>query len=171
MNEIFTSSKTSEWSTPDWLYKLLDDEFHFQLDAACTNGNYGNQKCLNGLVYYSETDNALTKNWYGLYDIHFGENIPITSIFCNPQYNKLKAWIEKGYEASLHGCTVVFLLPVTKTDQDWWHNIVVPYASEIRFVKGRVKFGGCKDAAPFPSVVVIFKPNKDDWKICSIKRE
>ena len=29
---------------------------------------------------------------------------------------------------------------------------------EVRFLKGRLKFGGCKDAAPFPSMVVVFRP-------------
>jgi len=168
LNNLFTSSKTSEWSTPDWLYKQLDDEFHFQLDAACTNGNYGNQKCKNGLVYYSASDNALTKSWYDIKDIETGELIK--SIWCNPPYNNLGEWIEQGWRASQMGCTVVFLLPTTKTDQKWWHSRVLKDSAEIRFIEGRVKFGGMKSAAPFPSCVVIFKPKSIDWKLASMKQ-
>ena len=155
MNSIFTSSKTSEWATPDWLYKQLDAEFHFQLDAACTDENC---KCVDGLKYIDEFHNALVgPSWHQYTEIN---GTKITSIFCNPPYNNLHQWIQRGDEASQHGCTVVFLLPTTKIDQKWFHNIVLKYASEIRFIEGRVKFGGAKSAAPFPSMVVIFRPTQ-----------
>ena len=35
-------------------------------------------------------------------------------------------------------------------------------AKEIRFVKGRLKFGGLKSSAPFPSAVVVFQGNTDN---------
>jgi len=169
MNSLFTSSKTSEWATPDWLYKQLDDEFHFQLDTACTPDNC---KCKFGWglidyhsVNYANKDSTVNE-WYGYTDC----GIPIKSIWCNPPYNDLEKWIKKGYEASQHGCTVVFLLPTTKTDQPWWHEIVLKHASDIRFIERRVKFGGAKSAAPFPSVVVIFKPAERDWKYKSIRK-
>lgn len=165
MNPIFTSSKTDEWTTPDWLYKQLDDEFHFEVDAAAT---IENAKCNIVLSYIDASRNALTIDWYTLID---GVGIPIKSIFCNPPYNKLEDWIKHGYDASLHGCTVVYLLPTTKTDQPFWHNIVIPHASEIRFIRGRVKFGGAPNSAPFPSVVVVFKPKVEDWKISSMRKE
>ncbi len=164
MNKIFTSSKSDNWETPDWLFKQLDNEFHFEVDAACAPSN---KKCNHGFYYFDETDNALNRNWYD-FPLDNGKNA--TSIFCNPPYNNLKQWIDKGYEASKHGCTVVFLLPLTKCDQKWWHNIVIPYAAEIRFIEGRVKFGGCENAAPFPSCVVVFKPNTDDWKVSSLRK-
>jgi len=175
MNNLFTSSKTSEWSTPDWLYKQLDEEFHFQLDAACTEQN---QKCRWGygidLPLHQVNDhgtwkhcgeNALFVSWY---DPIAGEDIK--SIWCNPPYNNLGEWIEQGWRASQLGCTVVFLLPTTKTDQPWWHSRVLKDAAEIRFIEGRVKFGGMKSAAPFPSCVVIFKPKSIDWKLASMKQ-
>lgn len=166
MNSIFTSSKSNNWSTPDWLYKQLDDEFHFQLDAACTKDNC---KCKKGLTFIDIAHNSICgPNWYEYYEDD--GTTKIKSIFCNPPYNNLEQWIEKGYEASKCGCTVVFLLPTTKLDQKWWHNIVLKHASEIRFIEGRVKFGGAKSAAPFPSVVVVFKPNTLDWKYKSIRK-
>jgi len=172
MNSIFTSSKTGEWSTPEWLFKQLDDEFHFQLDVACT---VKNQKCKDGwgldnTVFGFKSHyhiNAINKQWHGWIDEC---RRPITQIWCNPPYHNLEKWINHGYEASLYGCTVVFLLPTTKTDQRWWHEIIIPNAAEIRFIEGRVKFGGAPNAAPFPSVVVIFKPDKDDWNVGSIRK-
>jgi phage N-6-adenine-methyltransferase len=166
MNSIFTSSKSNSWTTPDWLYKQLDDEFHFQLDAAAT---IENAKCPVFFSYIDASRNALTQQWYNLYE---GDGITrITSIFCNPPYNKLDEWIEQGWGASQLGCTVVFVLPTTKTDQPFWHNRVLKDATDIRFIKGRVKFGGSKSAAPFPSVVVVFKPKSIDWKLSSMKQE
>ena len=165
MNPIFTSSKTDEWTTPDWLYRQLDDEFHFEVDAAC---NKSNCKCQYGYYYFDENNNALTNHWWE-YGTKCGK--VATSFFCNPPYNKLEDWIKHGYDASLHGCTVVYLLPTTKTDQPFWHDIVIPHASEIRFIRGRVKFGGAPNSAPFPSVVVVFKPKVEDWKISSMRKE
>ena len=33
---------------------------------------------------------------------------------------------------------------------------------EVFLVRGRLKFGGCKNSAPFPSAVVVFRPNVAD---------
>lgn len=57
-----------------------------------------------------------------------------------------------------HSCakSVVFLLPA-RTDTAWFHDLVLPHASEIRFIRGRLHFSGHKNAAPFPSMVVVFK--------------
>lgn len=147
MNPIFTSSKTDEWTTPDWLFKQLDDEFHFEMDMAATKEN---TKCS---VYFSKHVgiSALKTDWWD-----YGAKV----LWCNPPYNNLEEWIKHGYEASLHGCTVVYLLPTTKTDQRFWHEIVLPNAAELRFIRGRVKFGGSEHSAPFPSIVVVFKPDR-----------
>jgi len=49
---------------------------------------------------------------------------------------------------------VVCLIP-SRTDTKYWHEFIFPNA-EIRFLKGRLKFGGHKNSAPFPSAIVIF---------------
>ena len=74
--------------------------------------------------------------------------------FVNPPYNKIKDWIKKGFEESKKGKLVVFLIP-SRTDTIWWHDFVMK-AKEIRFIKGRLKFSGHKNSAPFPSCVIIF---------------
>lgn len=78
--------------------------------------------------------------------------------FCNPPYSKIKFWVEKSYKEFKYGKTVVLLIP-SRTDTKWWHEYVMK-ASEIRFIKGRLKFGGAKNSAPFPSCIVVFKKNK-----------
>jgi site-specific DNA-methyltransferase (adenine-specific) len=66
------------------------------------------------------------------------------------------AFIQKGFEEWKKGKTVVFLIPA-RTDTRRFHNIILPYASEIRFIKGRLKFDKHKNPAPFPSMVVVFR--------------
>jgi DNA N-6-adenine-methyltransferase (Dam) len=77
--------------------------------------------------------------------------------WCNPPYGTvIGRWVRKAYESSQAGATVVCLLPA-RCDTQWWHTYVLPYA-EIRYLQGRLKFGGAKNSAPFPSAVVIFRP-------------
>ena len=74
-------------------------------------------------------------------------------VFCNPPYGPgLSKWLERGLEANL----AVFLIPA-RTDTRWFHEIVMPNAKEIRFIKGRLKFGDAVNGAPFPSMIVVFK--------------
>jgi phage N-6-adenine-methyltransferase len=133
---MFSSVKT-DWETPQNFFNNLDDEFHFTLDVCATGKN---TKCKN---FISLEQDSLSKKWDGV-------------CWMNPPYGRLStpAWIKKAYEESLDGATVVCLVP-SRTDTKWFHEYCLK--GEIRFVKGRLKFGGCKDPAPFPSMVVIFK--------------
>lgn len=76
--------------------------------------------------------------------------------FCNPPYSQIKEWVKKAYEEHQKGKTVVLLIP-SRTDTKWWHEFVMK-ASEIRFIKGRLKFGEAKNSAPFPSAIIVFRP-------------
>jgi site-specific DNA-methyltransferase (adenine-specific) len=74
----------------------------------------------------------------------------------NPPYGReIGRWMKKAYESSLDGATVVCLVPA-RTDTCWWHDYA--FKGEVRFIRGRLKFGGSKNAAPFPSAVVVFRP-------------
>ena len=75
-------------------------------------------------------------------------------ILQSPYGRKIGKWLRKGYEESLKGSLVVFLIP-SRTDTKWWHEYVFK-ASEIRFIRGRLKFGNAQNSAPFPSVIVVF---------------
>ena len=83
-------------------------------------------------------------------DIEWGQ-----SNFVNPPYSQLKAWCKKAHEEWLKGKTVVMLIP-SRTDTVAWHDYCMK-AQEIRFIKGRLKFGGSKNNAPFPSAITIFR--------------
>lgn len=81
-------------------------------------------------------------------------------MFCNPPYgNKIKLWVEKCYRESLKENTIVVMLVPARTDTKWFHDYVYNRA-EIRFIKGRLKFGNSKNSAPFPSMVVVFRSAK-----------
>jgi len=79
--------------------------------------------------------------------------------FCNPPYSGIKAWAAKAHEEAQSGKTVVLLIP-SRTDTRWWHAHVMT-ANEIRFCRGRLKFGGAKNSAPFPSCIAIWNPIKE----------
>lgn len=139
--ELMFSSAKAEWATPQDFYDQLDAEFEFTLDAAADSTNH------KGYYWYGPDHplasyrDAFTRPWEG-------------RVWCNPPYGRgIGAWVRKGYEESLGGATVVMLLPA-RTDTRWFHDYCVK--GDIRFIKGRLKFGGA-DAAPFPSMVVIFK--------------
>lgn len=73
-------------------------------------------------------------------------------VFCNPPHGPgIRNWLERGLDAAC----AVFLIPA-RTDTKWFHEVVLPLAVEIRFLKGRLKFGDSKNSAPFPSMVVVF---------------
>lgn len=77
------------------------------------------------------------------------------SNFINPPYNEIAKWLAKGYQEVLKRKNCVFLIP-SRTDTKWWHEYVMK-ADEIRFIKGRLKFSGHKNSAPFPSCIVVFR--------------
>ena len=137
--KVLFSSKEEKWATPQDLFDKLNDEFHFTLDAAASPDN---AKCAN---YFTEEQDGLVQSWGG------------HTVWCNPPYcRKTGLWVKKAYEEHQRtGCTVVMLLP-SRTDVRWFHDYILGKA-EIRFIKGRLKFGGNKNSAPFPSIVVIYR--------------
>ena len=76
-------------------------------------------------------------------------------VFCNPPYNELSRWAKKCYEEYLNGAVVVMLVPA-RTDTKWFHDWIY-HKAELRFIKGRLRFGNSTSNAPFPSMVVVFK--------------
>lgn len=137
---VMFSSKTNDWSTPQDFYDELNNEFGFTLDPCADEYNH---KCNK---YFTEEDDGLLQDWGG------------EIVFCNPPYGKaIKDWVRKAY---IEGCkpntTVVLLIPA-RTDTQYFHDYIYYEAKEIRFIKGRLKFGDSKNAAPFPSMVVIYR--------------
>jgi len=135
------SSTAAEWDTPQAFYDKLNQQFEFTLDPCATAAN---AKCKK---YFTEKDNGLFQDWGG------------HRVFVNPPYGRnIGAWIKKAYEESKKHNTVAVMLIPSRTDTKWWHDYVMK-AKEVHLVRGRLKFGGSDNAAPFPSAVVVFHCN------------
>ena len=137
---VMFSSKSNDWATPQDFYNQLDAEFEFTLDPCASQSS---AKCAS---FYTADDDGLSKDWEG------------HTVFMNPPYGrKIGNWIQKAYEEGEKSNTRVVALIPARTDTKYWHNYCMK-ATEIRFVKGRLKFGqgNTKNSAPFPSAVVVF---------------
>ena len=145
MNEALLSSKKLDWCTPADFFAELDREFHFNLDPAATDKS---AKCAK---YFTPADDGLKMDWGG------------SCVFCNPPYGRqIGDWVRKGYEESQKPGTVVVMLIPARTDTAYFHDYILHgKADEIRFLRGRLKFtdedGNAKDAAPFPSAVIVWR--------------
>lgn len=137
--DVMFSSKTDQWETPKDFFDDLDALFHFTLDACALPENAKCEK------YFTPEMDGLKQEWGGV-------------VWCNPPYGReIGRWVEKGYLSAKNGCTVVMLLPA-RTDTKWFHEYCyMNRFATVRFVKGRLKFGGSRNSAPFPSMVVIFR--------------
>lgn len=76
--------------------------------------------------------------------------------FVNPPYGRpIPLWLAKAREEQKKKKLSVFLIP-SRTDTRWWHEYCL--TTEVRFIKGRLKFDDQSNPAPFPSALVIFRP-------------
>lgn len=141
-NKVMFSSRSDDWSTPQDFFVELNKEFDFTLDPCADDKNHKCEK------YFTKEQDGLSKNW--------GSN---ERIFCNPPYGReIGSWVRRCYLVNrLQGNLIVMLLPA-RTDTKWFHDYIYGKENvEIRFVKGRLKFGNSKNSAPFPSMVVIYR--------------
>ena len=137
--DVHYSSKSNEWSTPQWLYDYLNEKYKFTLDPASDGEN---QKCSK---FYTQLDNGLEQDWYN------------DSVFCNPPYGReLSKWVKKAFEESLLGDNPIVLLIPARPDTSYWHDYIFNKADTILFIRGRLKFGDSNNSAPFPSAIIIY---------------
>lgn len=159
INAGLFSSATDEWPTPDDLFANLDSEFAFTLDPCADSDN---AKCAK---FFTKDDDGLSQPWSG-------------AVFMNPPYGRqIGEWVRKAWLSSLEGATVVCLIPA-RTDTKYWHDYAMK-ASEVRFIKQRLHFSsrrheervasGAATAhnAPFPSVLLVFRPGHVGFPIMS----
>lgn len=137
MHTCSANGRRQDWRTPPELFRQLDREFGFTLDAAATADN---ALCLR---YFDEEADALSRPWDGV-------------VYCNPPYRWCDRWVRYAARQADAGATVVMLVPV-RADTGWWHEVALPRA-EIRWLKGRIRFTGGKATAPFASCVLVFRP-------------
>jgi len=144
-NELMFSTGKDDWETPQDFFNKINEEFHFTLDVCANSTNHKVDK------YYSEDEDGLSKNWSG------------EVCWCNPPYSRATKkkkgqadWIKKCYEEGKKPNTIVVMLIPARTDTIAFHEYIYN-KSEIRFIKGRLKFGDAKGSAPFPSMLVIYR--------------
>ena len=136
--DLMFSSKTDQWGTPQNFFNELNEEFHFTLDPCADDYNHKCEK------YFTKEKNGLIQDWSG------------ERVFCNPPYGReIGKWVEK---CSTEKCEIAVMLIPARTDTKWFHDYIYNKA-EIRFIRGRLKFGDSKNSAPFPSMLVIFRKN------------
>ena len=141
------SSATDLWSTPQDFYDKLDREWGFLLDVCATREN------AKAPIYFTQEQDGLAKDWAHV--IKANGYPGRKRVWMNPPYGReIGKWMKKAHEEAQKGLTVVCLVPA-RTDTKWWHDHVWGHAT-VEFVRGRLKFGGSKNSAPFPSAVVIY---------------
>jgi len=157
LNPALYTSKKNNWGTPRALFNKLNLEFNFVLDVCA---NVYNAKCSS---FYDKECDGLASPWFP------------GPVWCNPPYGRETGlWCEKAlHEAETYNVKSVVLVPA-RTDTRWFHTYCTA-ATEIRFIKGRLKFedkdGDILGSAPFPSMLVIFDPFKGLHKFNSTSYE
>lgn len=138
--DVHFSSKKQDWATPQDFFDKLNEEFHFTLDPCADDQNHKCEK------YFTEEQDGLNQDWSD------------ERVFCNPPYGRdVPKWVKKCFDETHTGnCALAVMLLHARTDTRWFHDYIYHKADEVRFVNGRLKFGGQTTNAPFPSMVVVF---------------
>jgi site-specific DNA-methyltransferase (adenine-specific) len=131
------SSQKDEWATSQDFFDGLNKQYNFTLDPCATAQN---TKCPK---FYTQQDNGLNQDWSG--------NV----VYVNPPYSNVKEWVKKALQESRKPNTTIVMLVAARTDTKFFHDYCTK-ANQIFFIKGRLKFGGSANSAPFPSMVVVF---------------
>lgn len=165
MNSALFSSATALWATPQDLFDVLHREFHFEVDVCAIAEN---AKCP---VYFTPEMDGLKQNWKAGVVHWMNPVYGNPEHVCKPNCKKKRCakrgyhntvyqpgiidFMRKAYTSAKAGATVVCLVPA-RTDTRWWWSYAIH--GEVRFLKGRLKFGDGKKNAPFPSAIVVFHP-------------
>ena len=150
MNRVTLSSQRSDWETPHRFFDALNAEFGFTLDACASDET---AKCA---TYFTPDNDALSQPWDGV-------------VYCNPPYGyQIGKWVAKCHWEARRGSIVVGLIPA-KTETRWWHEHVMA-ANEIRLIRGRLRFSGSQVNAPFPSAVVVWRPDVSAVRFTTMDR-
>ena len=131
INKGMFSSTTDMWATPQDFFDRLDEEFRFDLDPCAVPENAKCEK------YFTPEEDGLAQDWTG------------HRVFCNPPYGSaIRHWVKKCHDEAQKGTLVVMLIPA-RTDTSYFHDYIL-HKAEIRFVRGRLRFGGGQNMRTFP---------------------
>ena len=152
------------WSTPPDLALALQNEFSFDTEVCAEVDN----RAIPSIPYISQAQDALQIEW-----AEWTKN----RAYCNPPYSQLPAFVSRGFQQALaHQMLVAMLIPVY-TDTKYWDNYIDGVATEVRLLKGRLRFWDNgkpgKDTARFPSALVVWdyrnlykQKNSTDYWVC-----
>ena len=144
------SSASREWRTPRALFAALHAQHCFTLDAAASAENAQLPR------YFTEANDGLRQVWAP------------HRVWLNPPYGRMvPMWLAKAVTER----TLVVVLVPARTDTAWWHEWVLPKATEVAYVRGRLTFEGARSSAPFPSAIVTFQPGARRRRSIAIDRE
>ncbi len=132
------SSNTGDWYTPPEIVEAVRELFGIIDLDPCSNSHEAPN--VPALVHFTREDDGLSRPWFG-------------RVYLNPPYGKgIGPWIEKVREEHEAGrVTAAVVLVKAATDTRWFRVLSERYPRCE--VAGRLKFSGCKNPAPFPSVL------------------
>lgn len=135
-------SKSVEYSTPLEIFNPLKEEFMIALDVCASKEN---NKCP---TYFTKEEDCLIQDWSKYYG----------NAWMNPPWGRgMQKFVRKAREESFKGKTIVCLLPV-RSNTKWWHECIIDTKTEVRFLKGEIKFNGLPRGLWLPCAIVIFRP-------------
>lgn len=150
---------SDDWYTPVRLFAPLHDELCFTMDAAGSPD--------------APVSRAIGR-WWSIDSDGLKQQYLAERVWCNPPYSDIRPWVERALISIVSGEAELWaLLLPSWTDRAWWHDFIepnrfgrTPVDVELRFIRGRVKFGypgnpeakGKAQGGFDPSVIVIFRP-------------
>lgn len=143
LSPVLFTRESDEWATPQPLYDWLNRSFTFTLDPAASDEN---AKCPE---YFTAEEDGLAQSWAG------------ARVFLNPPYSNVGDWVKKAVHEVTTAQATVVLLTAARVDTRWFQDYILGKANEVQFLPGRVQFdrpGKVANSAPFPSVIVVFRP-------------
>ena len=135
---------SDNYATPKKFYAQINSVYHFDFDPCPYKHDF--------------SWNGLEVDWLG-------------NIYCNPPYSNIEPFIKKGISEIKNGNAkkIVYLIPI-RSDTKYWHDLIMNYATEIVFIRGRLNFNESKSPAPFPCVLVIFDGSREGKIIKSLSQ-
>lgn len=128
------------WHTPPALFAAVEAVLGpFDLDPCAPEQG---ETAVRARMCFTAKMNGLAQDWCG-------------RVFMNPPYGRaIRGWVEKARDEAQAGAQVVGLVPA-RTETGWWHDTIVGHA-DVVFLRGRLAFGDGRQAAPFPSALVLW---------------
>lgn len=151
--DVHLSSKEQDWGTPDSFFDFLRAQFDWaaDLDVAASVAN------AKATSFFTESDDGLKKNWWG-------------HVWMNPPYGRnIHKWVKKcaiEINSPFSDVKSIMALVPARVETQWFHDHVVPNATTIHLITGRLRFvnsgSGEFQDAPFPSMLVEYRPDRTE---------